>query len=140
MCAAPQSMLVKGEAPASVQCGALRALAQVLELIRAVPPSDAKMFLECAAAAKPPIRAPQGPAYESVLKQHRACLTAAVPQQCLLLPWHEQQWRSRGNGRCCISASLASPVGWRRRKGEQTRQCPCAQVHPAGAEPDPGRG
>ena len=48
-----QSMLVKGEAPASVQCGALRALGTVLGSIAAVPPSDAKIFNECARAQQP---------------------------------------------------------------------------------------
>ena len=43
-----QSMMVKGEAPASVQCAALRALGQVLDSIDTVPPRDAKMFNECA--------------------------------------------------------------------------------------------
>jgi len=41
-------MLLKGEAPASVQCAALRSLGQVLSAIDTVPPSDAKMFNECA--------------------------------------------------------------------------------------------
>ena len=49
---APQSMMVKGEAPASVQCAALRALGQVLASIDAVPPSDAKIFSECALRPK----------------------------------------------------------------------------------------
>lgn len=40
-------MMVKGEAPASVQCAALRALGQVLDSIDTVPPSDAKIFNEC---------------------------------------------------------------------------------------------
>ena len=43
-------MMVKGEAPASVQCAALRALGQVLDSIDTVPPSDAKIFNECAAS------------------------------------------------------------------------------------------
>lgn len=41
-------MMLKGEAPASVQCAALRSLGHVLSAIDTVPPSDAKMFNECA--------------------------------------------------------------------------------------------
>lgn len=49
-------MMVKGEAPASVQCAALRALGRVLDSIDTVPPSDAKIFNECALPpATPPL-------------------------------------------------------------------------------------
>ena len=37
----------KGEAPASVQCAALRALGHVLGTIQSMPLSDAKIFNEC---------------------------------------------------------------------------------------------
>lgn len=43
-----QSMMLKGEAPASVQCAALRSLSHVLSAIDTVPTSDAKIFNECA--------------------------------------------------------------------------------------------
>ena len=43
-----QSMMLKGEAPASVQCAALRSLSHVLSTIDTVPTSDAKIFNECA--------------------------------------------------------------------------------------------
>ena len=42
-----QAMMQKGEAPASVQCAALRALGQVLGTIESMPLSDAKIFNEC---------------------------------------------------------------------------------------------
>ncbi|EIE24687.1 hypothetical protein COCSUDRAFT_258, partial [Coccomyxa subellipsoidea C-169] len=40
------SMMLKGEAPASVQCAALRSLSHVLSTIDTVPTSDAKIFNE----------------------------------------------------------------------------------------------
>ncbi len=41
-----QALMQKGEAPASVQCAALRALGQVLGTIESMPLSDAKIFNE----------------------------------------------------------------------------------------------
>jgi hypothetical protein len=42
-------MMLKGEAPASVQSAALRSLGQVLSIVATTPPSDAKIFNECVA-------------------------------------------------------------------------------------------
>ena len=41
-----QALMQTGEAPASVQCAALRALGQVLGHIESMPLSDAKIFNE----------------------------------------------------------------------------------------------
>jgi hypothetical protein len=67
-----QSLLVKGEAPASVQCGALRALGAVLGSIAAVPPSDAKIFNECARSSSSMTATPRCPNPD-----HASCRAAA---------------------------------------------------------------
>ena len=79
-----QAMMQKGEAPASVQCAALRALGHVLGTIQSMPLSDAKIFNEygSAHAALPALHIYSWPDSNQSCRWRKKPCSVAKPSSC----------------------------------------------------------
>jgi hypothetical protein len=76
-------MTLKGEAPASVQCAALRSLSHVLSTIDTVPTSDAKIFNECACPFLALSHCPFLLASGSLTASHAFCKSGSAKEICI---------------------------------------------------------